>query len=193
MKKYLPLFFLLWLCATAYGQSDSASAYVYYKPAATPACRNIIKLGPLKLTSSTMSLSYERAISPRSSLMITGLLTSATSNELSYAGYDVSAFGGGGDLEFRNYPLADYVPMKGYFVGVYTSFNHTAFDYKQVSTSYYNANYPAPEDEYITRYGGGITMGYQFLVKQRLAFDLYAGGGIRAVDSKMNNNSYYYN
>lgn len=191
-----PLFFFLLLCgvSVAQAQNDSATSYSYYAKAAAPPAikRNIIKIAPFRLAASTMSISYERAFSPRSSFMVTGLLTSATKD--SYNGYDVIAFGGGGDVEFRTYPLVEYTPMKGYFVGLYGSFNHTNFDYQENNSSYYNPGYPAPTDEYITRFGTGIMMGYQFIIKETISFDLYAGGGIRKVQTNINhNNSYYYN
>ncbi len=125
--------------------------------------------------------------------MITGLLTSATKETYSYTDYKVTAFGGGGDVEFRTYPLVEFVPMKGFFVGLYGSFNYTSFEYKENSSL--SSGYPVPEDEYIARYGAGVLMGYQFIIKETIAFDVYAGGGIRKVDTNIedNYNGYYYN
>jgi hypothetical protein len=176
------------------------------KPVFAADYNSAIMLDPVRLLEGTFLLSYERILTPSLSFSIGGMATystnqgisnyyfsnqsfavySAASNEyLTYTGEVIS--GGGVNVQFRNYLLANHPGRKQAPLGLYAapqlmyrriSIKGTHPEYVEVETG----TWEWQQKEIIQRlniYVGGVILGFKLQLFNALAIDVFAGGNIK--------------
>lgn len=176
------------------------------KPVFVADYNSAIMLDPIRLLEGTFLLSYERVLTPSLSFNIGGMATystnqgisnyyfsnqsfavySAASNEyLTYTGEVIS--GGGVNVQFRNYLLANHPGRKQAPLGLYAapqlmyrriSIKGTHPEYVEVETG----TWEWQQKEIIQRlniYAGGVILGFKLPLFNALAIDVFAGGNIK--------------
>ena len=163
--------------------------------------RTAVSLNPVRLAEGTFYITYERAISPKIGLSISGLATYGTEQGLSgyyvsnqsldyynaaldsYMPYrDKNISGYGMVLEMKNYLLTDHYRKQKAPVGLYAS---PSLMFRRLWLS--GISEYVLEDEWITEeitqllniYAAGAVVGWKFTLIKVLYIDAYAGGLIR--------------
>lgn len=153
----------------------------------------VVKFSPISFFASTMMVGYERALGNQTSFVfISGIVAKKSSDYQ----YEVLNLGVSAEIQLRQYLLSEE-NLKGLYTGIYGKFFYmeTDFDYDPNS---YPPYYPVdqPKENYdLARYSAGILAGYQFIIKNRVAIDVYLGGGILYSDSNYDSfikNNYYW-
>jgi hypothetical protein len=168
--------------------------------------KSAIMLDPVRLLEGTFCLSYERIINDRFSVNVAGMATYSTKQGLSnyyfknqsfaymdlatneyhtYAG-EVMA-GGGLNVQFRNYLLANHPNRQKAPVGLYAA--PQLMYRKLVITGHYNemeeiepGNFEMVEKkvtQHLNIFAGGVMLGIKLPLFKVLTVDLFAGGNIR--------------
>lgn len=147
---------------------------------------NIFKISPFHFTQGTLFLSYERMLSQgRYSLMYSGGLTS---HPLPVINGIESGFQN--ELQFRRYILTPKnVPVGQknflYFKGMYAGLV-AGMRYRQQTLAQNGDNRVS-----ISTYTGGVVLGTQFALGNRLFLDVFAGGGYQASDGQFDPTTYF--
>ncbi|MGE5419901.1 MAG: hypothetical protein ACM3UT_06925 [Chloroflexota bacterium] len=182
------------------------------EPFFNPSYKSAIMLDPARLPEGTFSLSYERVIDPRFSVNLTGMATYSTDRGISnfyfsnqsfalynsamdrydsYAGEVMS--GGGFNVQFRNYLMANHPRKKSAPLGLYAA---PQFMYRLMKIrGYYSEVEPVfgtPQYELVKKevhqhlriLAGGVVLGMKIPVMKVLAVDVFAGGNIRLAKYK---------
>jgi len=151
-----------------------------------PPVRNIIKFSPFHFVESTFLMAYERMMpSNKSSIYVNAGIHSRENSNFFNGGNPQPSFGFQGEVQYRAYvavPRETSVRDKGffYFKGIYGG-PYAYFRYRNESSSQWDPitlTYDnTPQD--ITEYSGGVVMGVQFAIVNKLYMDFYTGGGIK--------------
>lgn len=182
------------------------------EPVFNPSYKSAIMLDPARLPEGTFSLSYERVIDPRFSVNLTGMATYSTDEGISnyyfsnqsfafynsamdrydsYAGEVMS--GGGFNVQFRNYLMANHPKKKSAPLGLYAA---PQFMYRLMKIrGYYSEVEPVPGTpqyelvkkevhQHLRILAGGVVLGMKIPVMKVLAVDIFAGGNIRLAKYK---------
>jgi hypothetical protein len=175
------------------------------RPEFNPVYNSSIMMDPVRLLEGTFSLSYERVIDPRFSVVLTGLATYSTTEGLSnyyfsnqkFSYFDASTnrvqsykgevmSGGGFNIQFRNYLMANHPGRKSAPLGLYAA---PQFMYRNIRTTGYYQEFedvegvPTLVNKEIVRklnvYAAGAVLGMKIPLFKVLAIDIFAGGNIR--------------
>jgi hypothetical protein len=175
-------------------------------PEFVPFYKSSIMLDPVRLLEGTFYLSYERILNSRFSLNVGGMATYSTTQGLSnyyfsnqsfayldnstneyhyYAGEIMS--GGGINIQFRNYLLANHPNRQKAPLGLYAA---PQFMYRKMTIT---GNYRELEEtdslvfemvdkkitQHLNVFAGGVIIGMKIPLFKVLTVDLFAGGNIR--------------
>lgn len=178
------------------------------EPAFNPVYNSAITLDPVRLLEGTFCLSYERIINSRFSVNVSGMATYSTTQGLSnyyfsnqsfsyfnastdsYETYSGEVMSGGGfNIQFRNYLLANHPGRKISPLGLYAA---PQFLYRNMKiTGYYQEMEESETDpghyalankeiqQHLNIFAGGAVIGLKIPLFKVLAIDIYAGGNIR--------------
>ncbi len=178
------------------------------EPVFNPVYNSAITLDPVRLLEGTFCLSYERVLNPRFSVSVSGMATYSTTQGLSnyyfsnqsfsyfnaatdsyetYAGEVMS--GGGFNVQFRNYLLANHPGRKISPLGLYAA---PQFMYRNMKITGYYQEMEESETEpghyalvnkeilqHLNIFAGGAIIGMKIPLFKVLAIDIFAGGNIR--------------
>ena len=177
-----------------------------YLPEFIPNYKSAIMLDPIRLLEGTFCLSYERILNPRFSLNISGMATYSTKQGLSnyyftnkslayldaatneYHSYQGEVMSGGGlNIQFRNYLLANHPNRPKSPLGLYAA---PQFMFRKMSIT---GNYREMEEtdpgvfemvdkkitQHLNIFAGGVILGLKVPLLKVLTVDLFAGGNIR--------------
>jgi hypothetical protein len=182
------------------------------EPEFVPDYKSSIMLDPVRLLEGTFYLSYERILNSRFSINVGGMATYSTKQGLSnyyftnqsfsyldaatnaYQTYQGQVMSGGGlNIQFRNYLLANHPNRQKAPLGLYVA--PQIMYSKMTITGYYSDMEETDPgvfemvDKKITQhlniFAGGIILGMKVPLFKVLTVDLFAGGNIRL--SKYNN------
>lgn len=181
MKKIFCSFLFLALILTVFRLPAQNPTSKEFRP-----INNIVKISPVQLARGTFLISYERMLSQQKySLVLTG---GATSRPLPWI--DGTEKGSQQELQFRIYLVApDNVPVdrknilfcKGLYLGPYASSQFR----RQVSRQY------GRNQVSIDTYSGGLVIGAQFALGNRLFLDLFSGGGYRVSNENVDITTFF--
>lgn len=172
------------------------------EPEFVPQYRSAIMLDPLRLMEGTFHISYERIISDKFSINVSGMATYATEQGISnyyfanqefsyldkitntYSTYEGEVMAGGGlSVQVRNYLLANYNPKQKAPAGLYAA---PQLMYRRM---WITGNYMEYEEEeewvekeitqHLNVFAGGVILGMKLPVMRVLTVDLFIGGNIR--------------
>jgi len=171
-----------------------------------PVYNSAIMLDPVRLLEGTFCLSYERVLNPRFSLNVGGMATYSTTQGLSnyyfsnqsfayldaatneYHYYEGEVMSGGGlNIQFRNYLLANHPNRQKAPLGLYAA---PQVMYRKMSIT---GNYRQMEEtdtlvfemvdkkitQHLNIFAGGVILGLKVPLFKVLTVDLFAGGNIR--------------
>jgi len=174
--------------------------------------KSSIMLDPVRLLEGTFCLSYERILNSRFSINVGGMATYSTKQGLSnyyftnqsfafldaatnaYSKYQGQVMSGGGlNIQFRNYLLANNPSRQKAPLGLYVA---PQFMYSRMTIT---GNYSVMEEtdpgvfetvdkkitQHLNIFAGGVILGMKVPLFKVLAIDLFAGGNFRL--SKYNN------
>lgn len=175
-------------------------------PEYIPDYNSAIMLDPVRLLEGTFCLSYERIINPRFSLNLSGMATYSTKQGLSNYYFSNQSFsfldastnqyqtfkgevmsGGGFNVQFRNYLLANHPGRQTAPRGLYAA---PQFMYRNIKIT---GNYQEYEEtqpgvhelvdkqiiQHLNIYAGGAIIGMKISLFKVIAVDIFAGGNIR--------------
>ena len=176
------------------------------KPVFIPSYKSAITIDPIRLLEGTFCLSYERIIGSRFSVNVSGMATYSTTQGLSnyyfsnqsfayldsrtnvYQPYEGEVMSGGGiNVQFRNYLLANHSVRQKAPLGLYASpqimyrnmkITGNYREYEEVETDVWEM-----VDKQIIQnlniFAGGVILGYKVALFKVLSVDIFAGGNIR--------------
>lgn len=165
MKKIstIILLIILWKVCTAQNNID------------TNVYKNFFYLNPLPFINNTFQINFERHISNKIGILLSGGFTFV-------GNYDDGKRGGNGELQIRIYLFN--IKHKARKLFYFCPF--TKFQYIESTLGYYQKNNNNQEyyfidqpDVYINSYSGGILIGFKWILNTRLAIDTYIGGGLQ--------------
>ncbi len=183
------------------------------EPLFNPSYSSAIMLDPARLPEGTFSLSYERKIDPRFSVNLTGMATYSTKQGISnfyfknqdfaffnasfdrYDAYEGEVMSGGGfNIQFRNYLLANHPRKRTAPLGLYAA---PQFMYRLMRIrGFYSEHVPGGNvppyyeivktevHQHLRILAGGVVLGMKVPVMKVLAVDFFAGGNIRLAKYK---------
>lgn len=143
-------------------------------PSAQAQKKNVIKLNPLSAFVLHGNFSYERAITEKSSFQIGGLIgsigigTTNSGESLRYTGFGVTP-------EFRFY-LAGPGNMRGFYVAP-----HLLLRNYNVSGTYVDNQGEFKSTANLLSFGGGATLGYQFIFSDVFSLEFLGGPQYRGL------------
>lgn len=182
---------------------DEATPYV---PEYFPVYNSAIMLDPVRLLEGTFCLSYERILNTRFSVNLSAMATYSTTQGLSnyyfsnqsfavmdmttnrYETYNGEVMSGGGfNIQFRNYLLANHPGRKTAPLGLYAA---PQFLYRNMKITGYKREMEETEPgvfemvdkqivQHLNIYAGGAVIGMKIPLFKVLALDIFAGGNIR--------------
>jgi hypothetical protein len=176
------------------------------EPKFTYNCKSAIMMDPVRLLEGTFYLSYERILNSRFSVNVGGMATYSTTRGLSknyfsnqsfsyfatatndYRSYDGEVMSGGGvNVQFRNYLLANQPKRSKAPLGLYAA--PQLMYRKVVITGHYKEMEEVvpgkPElvekkvNQHLNIFAGGVILGLKIPLFNVLTVDLFAGGNIR--------------
>jgi hypothetical protein len=183
-----------------------AQTIVEQEPEFFPVYKSAITLDPVRLLEGTFCLSYERIINSRFSANISGMATYSTTQGLSnyyfsnqsfayfdeamnsYQTYEGEVMSGGGvNLQFRNYLLANHPNRYKAPLGLYAA-PQLMFRKMKITGNYQKLEETEPDvwgmvDKQVIQklniFAGGVILGMKVPLFKVLTIDLFAGGNIR--------------
>jgi hypothetical protein len=171
-----------------------------------PDYKSAIMLDPVRLMEGTFYLSYERTITPVFSFNIGGMATYSTNQGISnyyfsnqkFAAFDAATneyrtyhgevmSGGGLNIQFRNYLMANHPGRKKAPFGLYAA---PQLLYRRIQIKGNDQKYVETESggwewqtfevrQKLNIYAGGVILGYKLPLFNTLAIDIFAGGNIK--------------
>ncbi|MGB0521508.1 MAG: DUF3575 domain-containing protein [Flammeovirgaceae bacterium] len=123
--------------------------------------KTVIKANLLSPVVSTGSFFVEHAISETSSLQLGGFYTGASVGDTKFRGFGITP-------EFRYY-LSDREAPAGFYLGPFLRYQN------------FTLTYDSDDSEAdLTTFGGGVLVGNQWIFKERIALDIFAGPSYNA-------------
>jgi len=176
------------------------------EPEFIPYYKSAIMLDPTKLLEGTFHLSYERILGSRFSLNIGGMATYSTKQGISnfyfsnqsfayfdalsnsYQSYEGEVMSGGGlNVQFRNYLLANHPRRPKAPLGIYAA-PQLLYRKMKITGFYQEMEEINPGEfelvdkeiiQHLNIYAGGVILGLKMPILKVLTIDLFAGGNIR--------------
>lgn len=134
-----------------------------------------VKTHLLNLAIGKFSLNGEVAVSPKNSVQLQASYWAWNrSVEIDNSNADARLRSFGLTPEFRTYLGAETQALKGFYIAPYLNLSFIKID---VDVDGGTPSTTGTSRNDFTSYGGGITFGHQFLIKGRLALDLFLGLG----------------
>jgi len=183
-----------------------AQAFVEQEPEFFPVYKSAITLDPVRLLEGTFCLSYERIINSRFSANISGMATYSTTQGLSnyyfknqsfsylsaatndYQPYEGEVMSGGGlNIQFRNYLLANHPNRQKAPLGLYAA-PQVMFRKMKITGNYSEWEEIETDEwgmvdkqiiQHLNILAGGVILGMKVPLFKVLTVDLFAGGNIR--------------
>ncbi len=176
------------------------------EPVFIPAYKSVIALDPVKLMEGTFCLSYERVLNSRFSVNVGGMATYSTTQGISnyyfsnqsfayfdaatqmYQPYEGEVMAGGGfNIQFRNYLLANHNERQKAPRGLYAAPQVT---YRNMKITGFTREYTEVEPgefelvdkqiiQHLNIFAGGVIVGMKLPLFKVLSVDIFAGGNIR--------------
>ncbi len=176
------------------------------EPEFYPVYNSAIMLDPIRLLEGTFCLSYERIINTRFSVNLSAMATYSTTRGLSnyyfsnqsfayldnstnqYQTYNGEVMSGGGfNIQFRNYLLANHPGRKTAPLGLYAA---PQFLFRNMKITGFKQELQETEPgvhkmvdvqvvQHLNIYAGGAVIGMKIPLFKVLALDIFAGGNIR--------------
>lgn len=176
------------------------------EPVYIPSYNSAITLDPVRLLEGTFCLSYERVLNSRFSVNVSGMATYSTTQGLSNYYFSNQSFsyfdaasnlyqpyvgevmaGGGFNLQFRNYLLANHNERQKAPLGLYAAPQVT---YRNMKITGYTQEWTEVEPgewemvdkqivQHLNIFAGGVIIGMKLPLFKVLSVDLFAGGNIR--------------
>jgi hypothetical protein len=119
--------------------------------------QNAVKINPLSLFLATGNVSYERAISEKSSLQLGVFYSGVNISGLKYSGFGITP-------EYRIYVAGRQEAMNGLYVGPFLRYQ--SFSLKDKNTS---------DEASFKSFGGGALLGWEKTWDSGFVLDLFAG------------------
>lgn len=171
-----------------------------------PVYNSAIMLDPVRLLEGTFCLSYERILNTRFSVNLSAMATYSTTQGLSnyyftnqsFAYFDSNSrqyqtyvgevmSGGGFNIQFRNYLLANHPRRRTAPLGLYAA---PQFQYRNMKITGYKQEMQETDPgvykmvdvqvvQHLNIYAGGAVIGMKIPLFKVLALDIFAGGNIR--------------
>ena len=171
-----------------------------------PSFKSAIMLDPVRLMEGTFYLSYERTITPSLSFNVGGMATYSTNQGISnyyfsnqsfaafnsstkeYYAYSGDVLSGGGlNIQFRNYLMANHPGRKKAPFGLYAA---PQLMYRRIQIKGNHQEYTELETgewewqnvevtQHLNIYAGGVILGLKLPLLNALAIDIFAGGNIK--------------
>ena len=171
-----------------------------------PVYSSAIMLDPVRLLEGTFCLSYERILNTRFSVNLSAMATYSTTQGLSnyyftnqsFAYFDSNSrqyqtyvgevmSGGGFNIQFRNYLLANHPGRRTSPLGLYAA---PQFQYRNMKITGYKQEMQETDPgvykmvdvqvvQHLNIYAGGAVIGMKIPLFKVLALDIFAGGNIR--------------
>jgi hypothetical protein len=176
------------------------------EPFFLPIYRSAITLDPVRLMEGTFCLSYERTINSRFSVNVSGMATYSTKQGLSnyyfsnqsfvyydasinsYQSYEGEVMSGGGiNIQFRNYLLANHPNKQKAPLGLYAA-PQVMFRKMKITGNYSEWEEIETDEwgmvdkqiiQHLNILAGGVILGMKVPLFKVLTIDLFAGGNIR--------------
>ena len=176
------------------------------EPVFIPSYKSAITLDPARLLEGTFCLSYERILSNTFSINVSGMATYSTTQGLSnyyftnqsfayfdavnnvYQPYEGEVMAGGGiNIQFRNYLLANHNERQKAPLGLYAAPQVTYRNMK-ITGNYQELTEIEPGEfemvdkqiiQHLNIFAGGVIVGMKLPLFKVLAIDLFAGGNIK--------------
>jgi hypothetical protein len=175
-------------------------------PVFIPSFRSAIMLDPVRLMEGTFYLSYERTITPSLSFNVGGMATYSTNQGISnyyfsnqrFAAFDAATneyhtyhgevmSGGGLNVQFRNYLMANHPGRKKAPFGLYAApqLMYRKIQIKGNKEEYVKLDTGESEwqtveiKQHLNIYAGGVILGFKLPLLNALAIDIFAGGNIK--------------
>jgi hypothetical protein len=175
-------------------------------PVFIPSFKSAIMLDPVRLMEGTFYLSYERTITPAISFNVGGMATYSTNQGISnyyfsnqefavldavtneYHTYHGEVISGGGlNVQFRNYLMANHPGRKKAPFGLYAA---PQLMYRRIQIKGNKQEYVKLETgesewqtveitQHLNIYAGGVILGFKLPLLNALAVDIFAGGNIK--------------
>ena len=144
--------------------------------------KNVFKTNLLSPIVGSYNFFYERAIAKKASLQLgvgfvnlnIGASAGSASSSTKMSGYRITP-------EFRFYPSSNKSAPKGFFVGPYITYQDLTLKVTNSAGVEGKAS--------LTTFGGGLILGYQWLISDIVALDLFAGGGSSSGSVTVDSNS----
>ncbi len=176
------------------------------EPVFTREYNSAIMLDPVRLMEGTFYLSYERILTPSLSFSVGGMATYSTNQGISnyyfsnqnfafldratneYRSYHGEVMSGGGlNVQFRNYLMANHPGRKKAPLGLYAA---PQFMYRRIAIKGNHPEYVEVETDvwewqdieitqHLNIYAGGVILGFKLPLFNTLAIDVFAGGNIK--------------
>jgi len=156
-KLYLIFGSLLIICKVAYTQEEIPTLEEFAEP------KNAVKLVPFQFLFSTFQFDWEIGKTPQSSIQITPSLTALDEG-------NEKILGGGLGLTKKFYLQPSLIRLQGFYAGVHAAYKYFNIE-NNINDTLFVTNIHAIELHLI--------MGYQVIVEEIIAVDLYFGGGMR--------------
>jgi hypothetical protein len=184
------------------------------EPEFVPDYKSSIMLDPVRLLEGTFHLSYERILNSRFSINVGGMATYSTTQGLSnyyfsnqsfayldastneYHSYQGEVMSGGGlNIQFRNYLLANHPNRQKAPLGLYAA-PQVMFRKMTITGNYREMEETEPGVfemvdkkviQHLNIFAGGVIIGLKVPLFKVLAVDLFAGGNIRLSKYKNEN------
>lgn len=171
-----------------------------------PAYKSAITLDPVRLLEGTFCLSYERVLNSRFSVNVSGMATYSTTQGISnywFSNQKLSYFdaasnlyqpyvgevmaGGGVNIQFRNYLLANHNERQKAPLGLFAAPQVT---YRNMKITGYTQEWTEVEPgewemvdkqivQHLNIFAGGVIVGMKVPLFKVLTVDIFAGGNIR--------------
>ena len=176
------------------------------EPVYIPSYKSAITLDPVRLLEGTFCLSYERVLNSRFSVNLSGMATYSTTQGLSNYYFTNQSFsyfdaasnlyqpyvgevmaGGGFNIQFRNYLLANHNERQKAPLGLYAAPQVT---FRNMKITGYTQEWTEVEPDewemvdkqivqHLNIFAGGVIVGMKIPLFKVLSVDIFAGGNIR--------------
>jgi len=176
------------------------------EPVFIPSYNSAISLDPVRLLEGTFCLSYERILNSRFSINASGMATYSTTQGISNYYFTNQSFeyfdaasnmyqpyvgevmaGGGFNIQFRNYLLANHNDRQKAPLGLYAA---PQFTYRNMKITGYTQEWTEVEPDeweivdtqiiqHLNIFAGGVMVGMKLPLFKVLCIDVFAGGNIR--------------
>lgn len=185
MLKFIFIFIILLIFG--YNTFPQESNTVILKKPVT--IKNAVKIVPLQFFVNTFQCDWEIAMNNKSSITITPSITAKDKGQIIGSNLE-KIIGAGLGITKKFYLEANRENLDGFYGGLHASYKY--FEAERI-TNYNNWNPYPPSDTvlvYIHAAAFNVLMGYQVIISEIVALDIYMGGGIRK--TFINNDDTYY-